>query len=66
MNVVDGLTSARAMIPDNFNEPIEYGRASTGASFGQPLPNVFPSGRMAPFQAFLQLPYRLVVPQGLL
>ncbi len=64
MNVVDGLASARAMILDNFDEPIEYGWASTGASVGQPLPNVFSIGRMAPFQAYFQLPYRLVVPQG--
>jgi hypothetical protein len=63
MNVVDGLTSARAVILENFNEPIEYGGASTGASVGQPPPNVFSIGRMAPFQAYFQLPYRLVVPQ---
>lgn len=64
MDVVDGLTSARAMILDDFNEPIGYGSASTGASVGQPLPNVLSIGRMAPFQAYFQLPYRLVVPQG--
>ena len=64
MNVVDGLTSTRPMILDNFNEPIKYGWASTGASVGQPLADVFSSGRMAPFQVHFQLPYRLVVPQG--
>lgn len=62
MNVVDGLTSARAMILDNFNEPIEYGWAGTGASVGQPLAHFFSISRVAPFQAQFQLPYRLVVP----
>jgi hypothetical protein len=65
-NVVVGLVSAWAVIPNDLNQPIEHGLADAGTSVEQHSRHILTIAWMAAFESDFELPDGFGIPQSLL